>query len=75
MVHRHSLAAGRLPGFGSDHFAILTELVLDPARGSSQKGLEAGPEDEAEAASVAAEEGVSERDVPAPWCRASRRRR
>ena len=35
----------RLRPFGSDHFAILTELALEPARNIQQNGLEADPED------------------------------
>jgi len=39
----------RLPAFGSDHFPVLVELVLDEVRGARQAGLEADRGDQAEA--------------------------
>lgn len=59
----------RLPPFGSDHFALLAELVLDRDRRTTQRGLEADAEDRARAARQAREEGVSDDDVPEPGAR------
>ena len=56
----------RLPYFGSDHFAILTELSCSPARGENQAGLKAESDDESWAVSIAEEQDVSAKDVPKP---------
>ncbi len=56
----------RLRPFGSDHFAILTELALEPARNIQQNGLEADPEDIAWAKTKIKNQGVSKNDVPQP---------
>ncbi|BBO67970.1 hypothetical protein DSCA_19000 [Desulfosarcina alkanivorans] len=56
----------RLPYFGSDHFAILTELSFSPLRGERQSGLEADRDDKSWAASIADEQEVSAKDVPKP---------
>ena len=72
LFHSHHFTLGfvrRLPEFGSDHFAILTELVFEPARGARQAGLEAGPEDQAEAAAALADQEVAASDVPSPEAR------
>lgn len=56
----------RLPRFGSDHFAILTELVLESELESKQEGLEADGDDLARARAKAEDEAVSKKDVPQP---------
>lgn len=56
----------RLPPFGSDHFALFTELVLAPVRGADQDGLEPTGEDRARARSIAAAQQVSAASVPTP---------
>lgn len=45
----------RLPPFGSDHFALLTELAYTPHRQDEQEGLEADPGDHTRAAEIAQE--------------------
>jgi endonuclease/exonuclease/phosphatase (EEP) superfamily protein YafD len=56
----------RLRPFGSDHFAILTELVLLPGYKAEQNGLDADREDVAWADTKADNHGVSKNDVPRP---------
>lgn len=58
-------AMRRLRSFGSDHFALLSELVLQPGR-NGQEGLEADPEDLTWAKEKTRNEGVTEKDVPQP---------
>lgn len=56
----------RLPYFGSDHFAIFSELSFNPVQGDDQSGLEAEREDKAWARSIADEQKVRAKDVPEP---------
>jgi endonuclease/exonuclease/phosphatase (EEP) superfamily protein YafD len=56
----------RLPYFGSDHFALLTELSYCPAGAEDREGLTADTDDESWAQSIADEQDVSSKDVPAP---------
>jgi endonuclease/exonuclease/phosphatase (EEP) superfamily protein YafD len=56
----------RLPSFGSDHFAMLVELVYDRARGEDQEGLAADREDLALAEEKIAAEPVTVDDVHEP---------
>ncbi|HEX8421582.1 MAG TPA: endonuclease/exonuclease/phosphatase family protein, partial [Sphingomonas sp.] len=56
----------RLPSFGSDHFAMLVELVYDRARGADQEGLEADEEDHELAEEKIAAEPVTVDDVHEP---------
>lgn len=56
----------RLPYFGSDHFALLTELSYSPVRGKTQEGLTADSEDKSWATSIVNNQDVSTRDVPKP---------
>ena len=56
----------RLPYFGSDHFALLTELSLNPSRVGEQAGLEADSDDRAWAENIEAEQNVSANDVHKP---------
>ncbi len=51
---------------GSDHFALVTRLVLDPYTPGEAEGLKAKPEDQAWAEEKAEKKGVSETDVPEP---------
>jgi len=56
----------RLPYFGSDHFALLTELSYSPVRGKDQEGLMAEADDNSWALSIAEEQDASAKDVPNP---------
>ena len=56
----------RLPGFGSDHFALFTELSLETGRPVRQSGLEADKDDIAWAKTKTKNQGVNKKDVPAP---------
>lgn len=56
----------RLRGFGSDHFALLTELVFEAGRDLQQSGLKADADDLTWAKVKADEQGVSKSDVPSP---------
>ena len=56
----------RLPGFGSDHFALLTELVYAPQHAKDSAGLDAAEEDITRAKAKAADQGVGKEDVPQP---------
>lgn len=56
----------RMRPFGSDHFAILTELVLLPGCKTEQDGLDADSADVAWANTKADNHGVSKTDVPRP---------
>ena len=50
LFHSHHFTVSvikRLPGFGSDHFPLFTELSYEPARGHEQDGLSADADDEA----------------------------
>lgn len=50
--------------FGSDHFALFTELVFESGRDVQQNGLDANEEDLDWARDKADEHGVSKNDVP-----------
>jgi endonuclease/exonuclease/phosphatase (EEP) superfamily protein YafD len=56
----------RLPSFGSDHFAMLVELVYDRVRGEDQEGLEADQDDLELAEEKIAAEPVTVDDVHEP---------
>ena len=56
----------RLSGFGSDHFALFTELVIDAGRDDQQSNLQADEDDLAWAKDKADNQGVSKEDVPRP---------
>ncbi len=56
----------RLPAFGSDHFPILVELALQPARADAQAAPAPEPGDLAEARQLARAQGVSAAAVHAP---------
>lgn len=56
----------RLPYFGSDHFALLTELSYNPVRGEGQEGVTADSDDRSRAQSIAAEQSASAKEVPTP---------
>ena len=56
----------KLPYFGSDHFALLTELVYDGDHKIEHKGLEADSDDQSWAEGKLEDQGVSKNDVPAP---------
>ena len=56
----------RFSGFGSDHFALFTELALEVARNEHQGRIKAKADDYAWAKDKADDQGVSEEDVPRP---------
>lgn len=56
----------RLRGFGSDHFPLLTKLLLETGNKLEQNGLEASVDDLAWAKEKANGQGVSKNDVPQP---------
>jgi endonuclease/exonuclease/phosphatase (EEP) superfamily protein YafD len=56
----------RLPGYGSDHFPILIELMYEPDRGEDQGGLDAEAEDREWANEKIAEKSARSSDVPTP---------
>jgi endonuclease/exonuclease/phosphatase (EEP) superfamily protein YafD len=56
----------RLPSIGSDHFPLLTRVVLSPARGEDQEPLSPDSEDRSRAREIAQEKGASKHDVPEP---------
>jgi endonuclease/exonuclease/phosphatase (EEP) superfamily protein YafD len=56
----------RLRGFGSDHFALFAELVVEDERGEQQSSLKANEDDLAWAKDKADDQGVSKEDVPQP---------
>ncbi len=56
----------RLPAFGSDHFAVLVELVHDETHGAQQHGLVADETDKKIADEKIAEEPVQVSDVHEP---------
>ena len=56
----------RLPGFGSDHFPLLTELVFQGRGADQDNDLDADADDRARADSIADAENVSQKEVPQP---------
>jgi endonuclease/exonuclease/phosphatase (EEP) superfamily protein YafD len=56
----------RLRSFGSDHFALFTELLLETEQNVQQNGLNADAEDKAWAKAKARNQNVSKNDVPQP---------
>jgi endonuclease/exonuclease/phosphatase (EEP) superfamily protein YafD len=64
--HFTLLGMRRLPAFGSDHFAILTELCYEPEREVEQEGLNATPADQQWAEDKMQSQNVTEAQVPEP---------
>ena len=56
----------KLPGFDSDHFALLTQLNFEGDRKIEQKGLDSNTEDQSWAEEKLKGQEVSENDVPTP---------
>jgi len=56
----------RLPSFGSDHFALVTELCFEPHRAAKQEGIDSDADDWADASEKTRSEDVSKSDVPVP---------
>ena len=56
----------RLRSFGSDHFALFTELIFDLKRNVQQNSLDADEDDRAWARDKAKDQGVSKKDVLKP---------
>ncbi len=65
-AHFRLLSLRRLPSIGSDHFPLLTELVLCGESRSADEGPQAHREDQRLASEKAADEGVDAGDVPQP---------
>lgn len=64
--HFTLLELRRLPAIGSDHFPLLTTLLLESEAAPAQQGLDADSTDAARADAKAAGEGVRSDDVPQP---------
>jgi len=56
----------RLAGFGSDHFALFTELVFETGYNGQQSILKANADDLTWAKDKADDQDVSKNDVPRP---------
>ncbi|KKN31398.1 hypothetical protein LCGC14_0824300 [marine sediment metagenome] len=56
----------RLPSIGSDHFPLLTRVVLAPTYGKDQEPLDDDSDDRSRARELAQEKGASKQDVPHP---------
>lgn len=56
----------RLAPFGSDHFALLTELTFAPEHREKQEGLTTNGDDHSWAQSIAENQDVSAKNVPRP---------
>lgn len=56
----------RLPGYGSDHFALYTKLAFEPQETSQQSGVDKEAGDEQLAQENMAKKSVSSRDVANP---------
>ena len=56
----------RLPSIGSDHFPLLTRLMLSPVRGAHQEGLNPDAADHEWSKEIAEEQEVNKNDVPRP---------
>lgn len=64
----HFAVAGidRLPAFGSDHFALYTELVLVAEQHRADAGLDADADTDSEVDALIAQQDVGVDDVPTP---------
>lgn len=56
----------RLPSIGSDHFALLTRLALEPSRADDQNGIEADIDDREWSDEILDDQDVDAADVPRP---------
>jgi endonuclease/exonuclease/phosphatase (EEP) superfamily protein YafD len=56
----------RLPAFGSDHFALATELCFTPDKNGNRQGLEPDQSDRSWAHSIAEEKNAHPKEVPVP---------
>lgn len=66
-AHFSVKSLSRLPEFGSDHFALLSELVFEPDLvGKESSNTSASNQDEERARETVGEESVDESDVPDP---------
>jgi hypothetical protein len=69
LFHSHHFTLSsiqRLRGFGSDHFALLAELLFEGDRNVQQNGLEADADNRSWAKAKADDQHVSPTDVPQP---------
>lgn len=65
--HHFTLASiTRLPSIGSDHFPLLTRVVLAPTRGQDQEPLRPDAEDRNREREIAQGQSASKHDVPEP---------
>ncbi|MGO1501335.1 MAG: endonuclease/exonuclease/phosphatase family protein [Marinobacter sp.] len=63
--HHFTLASiTRLPSIGSDHFPLLTRVVLAPTRGQDQEPLRPDGDDRSWAQDIAESKSTTKRDVP-----------
>jgi endonuclease/exonuclease/phosphatase (EEP) superfamily protein YafD len=63
--HHFTLASiTRLPSIGSDHFPLLTRVMLAPARGQDQEPLRPDGDDRGRAQEIAQSKRASKKDVP-----------
>ena len=66
-IHHFTLhKINRLEKFGSDHFALLTELVIETNRNGEDSGLQPDTEDLMWAQAKARNQNVTKNDVPEP---------
>lgn len=65
-IHFRLSKIERLPGFGSDHFALLTELVFEPEDRQKQNAPDTEEADLSWAKAKADDQGVDKNDVPRP---------
>lgn len=69
LFHSHHFTVStikRSAYYGSDHFALYTELAFAPRESGNQEGLTADANEQAEARAMAEEQNVSKNDVPRP---------
>ena len=64
--HFTLISMQRLPRFGSDHFALLTNLAFTPREAGDQKGLDADADDHEHADEIAAEAKIRANGVSGP---------
>ena len=65
--HHFTLASiTRLPSIGSDHFPLLTRVMLAPARGQDQEPLRPDGDDRNREREIAQGQSAGKHDVPEP---------
>ncbi len=69
LFHSHHFSVhsiNRLAYFGSDHFALFTELSYTPVQDKEQQGLDTEPDDKSWGDSIVKKQDVSAKDVTKP---------